>query len=61
MRIPTDIRAGICQVIAGLVAQGTTTLANIEELRRKYDHLVEKLQEMGADISLYEGDFENSV
>lgn len=61
MRIPTDIRAGICQVIAGLVAHGTTILANVEELRRKYDHLVEKLQDMGADISLYEGDFESSV
>jgi UDP-N-acetylglucosamine 1-carboxyvinyltransferase len=51
-RIPTDIRAGMCQVIAALVAEGTSTLTNIAELQRKYDKLVEKLQSMGADIRL---------
>jgi UDP-N-acetylglucosamine 1-carboxyvinyltransferase len=47
-----DIRAAKCLVIAGLVAEGTSEFTNLAELNRKYDHLVPKLQEMGADISL---------
>jgi UDP-N-acetylglucosamine 1-carboxyvinyltransferase len=54
-RLPTDIRAGMCLVIAGLVASGTTYLSNIQELQRKYDHLVGKLEAMGADIELLHG------
>ncbi len=50
--LPGDIRAGKCLVVAGLVAEGTTRLSNIIELERKYDNLVPKLQEMGADIEM---------
>jgi UDP-N-acetylglucosamine 1-carboxyvinyltransferase len=50
--LPTDIRAGMCLVVAGLVAEGTTRLSNIQELQRKYDNLVPKLLDMGADIRL---------
>lgn len=49
--LPTDIRAGKCLVIAGLVAEGRTRLTNIQELERKYDNLVPKLQAMGARLS----------
>ena len=49
---PTDIRAAMCLIIAGLVAEGTTCLSNVDELRRKYDNLVPKLQSMGANIRL---------
>jgi UDP-N-acetylglucosamine 1-carboxyvinyltransferase len=52
--LPTDIRAGMCLVIAGLVANGVTRLSNIQELQRKYDNIVPKLQAMGADIALVE-------
>jgi UDP-N-acetylglucosamine 1-carboxyvinyltransferase len=48
--LPSDIRAGMCLVVAGLVAHGSSTLTRITELERKYDNLVPKLQEMGADI-----------
>ena len=48
--LPTDIRAGKCLVVAGLVASGVTKLTKIEELHRKYDNLVPKLQAMGGDI-----------
>lgn len=51
-QLPTDIRAGKCLIIAGLVAEGETTLSNIFELQRKYDNLVPKLQQMGADIEI---------
>jgi UDP-N-acetylglucosamine 1-carboxyvinyltransferase len=50
--LPTDIRAGMCLVVAGLVAQGTTRLSNIHELQRKYDHLVQKLCALGADVTI---------
>jgi UDP-N-acetylglucosamine 1-carboxyvinyltransferase len=50
--LPTDIRAGMCLVVAGLVAEGESRLSNIQELQRKYDNLVPKLQAMGADISV---------
>ncbi|HKO94054.1 MAG TPA: UDP-N-acetylglucosamine 1-carboxyvinyltransferase, partial [Polyangiaceae bacterium] len=53
--LPTDIRAGMCLVIAGLVAQGTTRLSNIHELQRKYDHLVQKLCALGADVTVTSG------
>jgi UDP-N-acetylglucosamine 1-carboxyvinyltransferase len=50
--LPTDIRAGMCLVVAGLVATGTTKLANIQELERKYDHLVQKLCALGASVTV---------
>ncbi len=50
--LPTDIRAGMCLVVAGLVAEGTTELSNIHELERKYDHLVHKLSALGADVAV---------
>lgn len=52
--LPQDIRAGMCLVVAGLVASGTTRLANIHELQRKYDNFVPKLQAMGADVCIRE-------
>lgn len=50
--LPTDIRAGMCLVVAGLVASGTSVLSNIQELQRKYDHLLQKLGALGADVRL---------
>jgi UDP-N-acetylglucosamine 1-carboxyvinyltransferase len=45
-----DIRAGLAYVIAALVADGTSTLTNIEHLERGYEDLFGKLQAVGADI-----------
>lgn len=45
-----DIRAGIGLVLAGLVAQGTTTIDNIYQINRGYERIVERLQALGADI-----------
>ena len=53
-RMPADIRAAMCLVIAGLVAEGSTYLGNFFELQRKYDHLIDKLKQMGADVSIVE-------
>lgn len=50
----TDLRAGAALVIAGLMAQGTTEITNIEFILRGYSNIVEKLRELGADITLAE-------
>lgn len=45
-----DLRAGAALVIAGLAADGVTTVTNIECIERGYENLVEKLKRLGADI-----------
>ena len=45
-----DIRAGMALVIAALCAKGTSTLFNIRQIDRGYEHLETKLQHLGADI-----------
>lgn len=46
-----DLRAGAAMVIAGLMADGETTVGNIKLIDRGYENLVEKLTAVGADIS----------
>ena len=50
----TDLRAGACLVIAGLMAQGQTEITNIEFILRGYSNIIEKLSQLGADIHLVE-------
>ncbi|MER2042117.1 UDP-N-acetylglucosamine 1-carboxyvinyltransferase [Desemzia incerta] len=50
----SDLRAGACLVIAGLMAEGTTTITGIENILRGYDHIIEKLTDLGADIKMIE-------
>ena len=45
-----DIRAGAGMVLAGLIADGTTTIHDVRHLDRGYDGLVEKLRSLGANI-----------
>jgi len=52
--VASDLRAGACLVTAGLIAKGTTTIYNIDFILRGYDHIIEKLRSLGADISLVE-------
>ncbi len=46
----TDLRAGAAMLIAGLVAEGTTEIEDIEHIERGYENYVEKLTALGADI-----------
>ncbi|WP_026934500.1 UDP-N-acetylglucosamine 1-carboxyvinyltransferase [Christiangramia echinicola] len=46
-----DIRAGISLLIAALSAKGTSTIHNIEQIDRGYEHIVERLQGIGAKIT----------
>ena len=46
----TDIRAGVGLVIAGLVAEGVTEVAEIHHIDRGYVHIEEQLRSLGADV-----------
>ena len=48
----TDLRAGACLVLAGLVAEGTTTIDNVDHILRGYENIIEKLSNVGANIKL---------
>ena len=46
----TDLRASACLVIAGLLAEGTTTIDRIYHLDRGYERIEDKLSALGAHI-----------
>ena len=52
--VATDLRAGACLVLAGLVADGKTTIKDIEHVLRGYENIIDKLKSVGAKISLEE-------
>ncbi len=47
----TDLRAGAALILAGLCAQGTTEILDIDHVDRGYIKIDEKLRKLGADIS----------
>lgn len=48
----TDLRASVCLVLAGLVAEGETIINRLYHLERGYERLAEKLIDCGADIKI---------
>lgn len=46
----TDLRAGAALILAGLVADGKTTIDNIYHIDRGYDGIENKLSKLGAKI-----------
>lgn len=48
----TDIRAGAALVIAGLAAEGETTIYGMEHVQRGYEKLEQKLLALGADVKM---------
>ena len=46
----TDLRASACLVLAGLVAEGETSIDRIYHLDRGYENIEEKLSGLGANI-----------
>ncbi len=46
----TDIRAGVALILAGLSADGETTVYGMEHVHRGYEKLEQKLRWLGADI-----------
>lgn len=54
--VASDLRAGACLVVAGLIAEGQTVIDGVDNILRGYDHIVEKLTALGADIYMEESD-----
>ncbi len=48
----TDLRAGAAMIIAGLCADGTTEITDIDHIRRGYEDVVEKFTSLGGDIKI---------
>ncbi|MCR5153655.1 MAG: UDP-N-acetylglucosamine 1-carboxyvinyltransferase [Lachnospiraceae bacterium] len=48
--VASDLRAGAALVIAGLMAEGFTTVEQIEYVERGYENLEGKLRKLGAEI-----------
>lgn len=51
-----DIRAGISVILAALVAQGTSTIENVEVVDRGYQDIENRLRSLGASIKRIEND-----
>jgi UDP-N-acetylglucosamine 1-carboxyvinyltransferase len=49
-----DLRSGIVDVIAALVAEGESEIGGIEEIDRGYEKIDERLRKLGADIERVE-------
>ncbi len=45
-----DLRAGAALILAGLCAEGETSIESIHHIERGYENIIEKLQNIGADI-----------
>ncbi len=52
--VANDIRASMALVVAGMVAHGTTTVLGLHHWKRGYDALENKLQRLGARVSVHE-------
>ena len=51
----TDLRASVSLILAGLAAEGETTVNRVYHLDRGYESLEEKLSNVGANIQRVEG------
>ena len=52
----TDLRGGAAMVLAGLEAKGITKVSNIEYILRGYEDIDKKLNKLGANIYIKEGE-----
>src|SRR5439155_983422 len=52
----TDIRAGAALVLAGLVADGVTTVGDVQHVDRGYQQFVESMRSLGARLERREDD-----
>ena len=46
----SDLRAGAALIIAGIIAEGTTEIYNLEHIDRGYENIEEKFRNLGAKI-----------
>lgn len=50
----SEIRAGVCLLIAGMMAKGVTRLTGVEHLERGYEDIIGAFRQLGADLRLSE-------
>ena len=48
--VARDLRAGMVQIIAALIADGVSTIGGVEEIDRGYEDVDGRLRALGADI-----------
>ncbi len=46
----TDLRAGAALILAGMLADGETEITEVYHIKRGYANIIEKLQNIGANI-----------
>ncbi|MCE8514376.1 UDP-N-acetylglucosamine 1-carboxyvinyltransferase [Ruegeria pomeroyi] len=51
----TDLRASVSLILAGLAAEGETLVSRVYHLDRGYEHVVQKLEAVGAKIERIKG------
>ena len=51
----TDLRASVSLILAGMAAEGETTVSRVYHLDRGYEHVVRKLEGVGAKIERIKG------
>src|SRR5574344_2134742 len=49
--VSPDVRAGMAMVIAAMAAHGESRISNVYQIERGYEHLVDRLQSVGAHIT----------
>ncbi len=59
--IASDLRASASLVLAGLCADGETTIDRVYHIDRGYETIVRKLRSLGADIERVKGDITTTV
>jgi UDP-N-acetylglucosamine 1-carboxyvinyltransferase len=52
----TDVRAGICLLLAGFTAEGSTCITGVEHIERGYVDVIGSFQSIGAKLSMRELD-----
>ncbi len=54
--VATDLRAAAALVVAGLAAEGKTTIHSLHHLDRGYENIEAKLRQLGAKLQRVDGD-----
>ncbi|WP_127533766.1 UDP-N-acetylglucosamine 1-carboxyvinyltransferase [Paenibacillus kobensis] len=52
----SDVRAGTCLILAGLRAEGITTIAGIQHIERGYEDVIGQFASLGANITMFDSD-----
>jgi UDP-N-acetylglucosamine 1-carboxyvinyltransferase len=54
----SDIRAGIGLIMAGMIAEGRTTIMGVHHIERGYENMIEDFRSLGVNIAVCQSDDE---